>query len=275
MILGEPNPTPLDLNFEIFKIPVRVSGFFWVLPVIFGAQLGHPVFFLVTGLVIFTGVLVHELGHALTMRRFGISPRIVLTMMGGFATSDYQNVWNLASTSGRKNSTQQMIISAAGPIAGFALAGLVAFFLVALGGWVQFSLNAYYLPSWSIELSKGTPFVREFLNTTEFPTNRDLIHSMINYALFVNIYWGLMNLLPVYPLDGGQIAREAMVQADPREGLRNSLWLSVVVGAAIGFAALMILQAAFMAILFGIFAFQSWQTIQKMDGKGFGSGRPW
>ena len=26
--------------------------------------------------------------------------------------------------------------------------------------------------------------------------------------LFVNIFWGLVNLLPVFPLDGGQISRE-------------------------------------------------------------------
>ena len=50
--------------------------------------------------------------------------------------------------------------------------------------------------------------------------------------LYVNIFWGLVNLLPVYPLDGGQIARELLELASPADGVRQSLWLSVI--AAVG-----------------------------------------
>ena len=33
---------------------------------------------------------------------------------------------------------------------------------------------------------------------------------LFNDVLFICVFWGLVNLLPVYPLDGGQIAREVL-----------------------------------------------------------------
>ena len=80
--------------------------------------------------------------------------------------------------------------------------------------------------------------------------------------------------MPVYPLDGGQIAREIMVSQDRVGGLRNSLWLSVFAGGLIAFLAVFFPKLTFMGIMFAVFAFQSWQMIQNMDGKGFG-GSSW
>ena len=40
------------------------------------------------------------------------------------------------------------------------------------------------------------------------PLQNATLNTAIWDMLWVNIYWGLVNLLPVYPLDGGQIARE-------------------------------------------------------------------
>ena len=53
------------------------------------------------------------------------------------------------------------------------------------------------------------------------------LNMLIFDLLFINIFWGLVNLLPVYPLDGGQIAREVLGLVNPADGLRQSLWLSV------------------------------------------------
>ena len=39
------------------------------------------------------------------------------------------------------------------------------------------------------------------------------LNTLIWDLLQVNILWGLVNLLPVYPLDGGQIARELFTLA--------------------------------------------------------------
>lgn len=276
MLLGEPPPTPLDFQFRILGIPVHVSGLFWILPIVFGMQYGHPFYIIIWGVAIFTGVLVHELGHALAFRRYGVSPRIALTMMGGYATENQFDVWNLpGSNFGRPRSPiEQIVISAAGPVAGFLLAGVVIGLVFLLGGWIHFQLAYGILPYWLVQLSAGEFYLPDFPRIMDMPSNSDLLYVLINTFLFVNIYWGILNLMPVYPLDGGHIAREVMVMNDPRQGFRNSLWLSVFAGAAIAFLGIAYLRRPFMGIMFGIFAFQSYEMIQRMDGKGFGRG-PW
>ena len=56
--------------------------------------------------------------------------------------------------------------------------------------------------------------------------------SVLNDIFFVSVMWGMVNLLPIYPLDGGQIAREIFLKLDPREGIRASLCLSIVAAVA-------------------------------------------
>lgn len=276
MFLGEPPATPLDFDFKIFNIPVRVSGLFWVLPVIFGIQSGHPLFIIVWAIAVFVGVLVHEMGHALAYRRYGISPRIALTMFGGYATENYYDVWNLPGTAYRSHRTtsQNVTISAAGPAAGFLLAAAIVGVIFLAGGRVQFFFEMGILPLWNVELVAGQAFQLDYPVLMDHPSNRDLLVYLIHASLFVNIYWGIMNLMPVYPLDGGQIARELMVHYDRINGFRNSLWLSVATGALIAGVGFFVMHAFFLGFMFAIFAFQSWQMIQQMDGKGFGPG-PW
>ena len=273
MLLSEPPPTPLDFEFDIFRIPVRVSGLFWILPIYFGLQDQHLIYAIVWALVMFIAILVHELGHAMVMRRYGISPRIELIMMGGFATENHRDVWRSSGGLGSLSGLPKILVSAAGPAAGFCLAAIVVGLVVLMGGWIEFQLAYGFFPYWSVELEKGVRFGREFPVMADMPTNADMIHQLIGASLFVNIYWGIMNLMPVEPLDGGSIAREIMMKSDPVSGLKNSLWLGVFVGGGIAVLGVFVLKAFFLAIMFAYFAFQSWQKIQRMDGKGFGGGR--
>ena len=67
----------------------------------------------------------------------------------------------------------------------------------------------------------------------------------------------MVNLLPVYPLDGGQIAREILLRLNLRDGIRQSLLLSIV--AAVGMAALAASRELyFAALLFGYLAYSSY-----------------
>jgi membrane-associated protease RseP (regulator of RpoE activity) len=84
----------------------------------------------------------------------------------------------------------------------------------------------------------------------------------VTALLWVNIFWGIINLMPVYPLDGGSVTRNVLLQADPVDGVRKSLWISVIVGALIALMAFFFLRSVFMAILFGFLAFQSYQSLQ-------------
>jgi membrane-associated protease RseP (regulator of RpoE activity) len=84
----------------------------------------------------------------------------------------------------------------------------------------------------------------------------------VTALLWINIFWGVINLMPVYPLDGGSVTRNVLLQADPVDGVRKSLWISVIAGALIALAAFFFLRSIFMAVLFGFLAFQSYQSLQ-------------
>ena len=119
----------------------------------------------------------------------------------------------------------------------------------------------------------------DFIWGTAKPVQNELLNDAAYFILWPSVYWALLNLLPIYPLDGGQIARELMVSKDPWEGTRRSLWLSVITGAVVavlGFAS----GRFILALMFGSLAFSSWQMLQQIGGGGgfgggFGGGGPW
>jgi Zn-dependent protease len=100
--------------------------------------------------------------------------------------------------------------------------------------------------------------------------------QLLLYVLFqINLYLNLLNLAPVFPLDGGQIARSLYLRADPWNGIKYSLWLSLIVAVAIA-----LLFGAngetFALIFFGVLAVQNFQELQMIGSGGFGGGRrPW
>jgi hypothetical protein len=53
----------------------------------------------------------------------------------------------------------------------------------------------------------------------------------INFLVGSSIYWALLNLLPIFPLDGGQIARHVIGIFMRRDGLYEACCLGAVVGA--------------------------------------------
>lgn len=79
------------IRFSLFSIPVRIELWFWVTTAFLGgafdatnqeALLGTATFMLAA----FISVLIHEMGHALTIKRFKQPTQVVLTFMGGYAT---------------------------------------------------------------------------------------------------------------------------------------------------------------------------------------------
>jgi Zn-dependent protease len=49
----------------------------------------------------------------------------------------------------------------------------------------------------------------------------------------INFYWPLLNLLPVFPLDGGQVVRDFLSVFVPGRAVRASLLISATVAGAI------------------------------------------
>lgn len=259
MLIGEPAATAYDLRFGLFGIPIRVHPFFWLVGVFLGAR-GHPSVLIMWVGVLFVSILVHELGHALTMRYFGLRPHVVLYSFGGMAIADsgFSEFGGPSSEFGgpsaRIGARERILYTLAGPGAGFMLAALVVIGVLTMGG--QFLVNWANFPFfWQVTLAAGGQ-----------PLDRDeyqMAYRLVNLLLYVNILWGLVNLLPVYPLDGGQIARELMSQKDPWRGVVQSLWLSVYTAAAIAAWALIVYGEMFIAVMFGLLAYSSYNTLQR------------
>jgi len=98
------------VRFTIFGIPVQIQPFFWISLVIIGGagNANTPTAVLEIGLFVLAGfisILIHELGHALTARKFGAYSEITLQAFGGYAA--YSGV--------RLTRPQSFLVTAAGP----------------------------------------------------------------------------------------------------------------------------------------------------------------
>jgi len=257
-MLGEPGPTSFDLNFQVAGIPVRIHPLFWLTALLLGGS-GDGLILLIWVSTLFVSILIHELGHALMMRRFGIRSHIVLYLLGGLAIPDSAGFGN---ESRRSNPRDWVLILAAGPGAGFLLAALIVLGVVLSGG------KFWLVP-------EDFPFFYDFELASSPDVDMRPWRALVAIMLYVNIFWGLVNLLPVFPLDGGQISRTLFMQSDPWGGMVKSLWLSVIAAGAMVLWGLY-LSSFFIAIMFGMMAFQSYMTIQQISGGGgFGGRRPW
>jgi membrane-associated protease RseP (regulator of RpoE activity) len=74
-----------------------------------------------------------------------------------------------------------------------------------------------------------------------------------------------MNLLPIYPLDGGRIARELFTLNSARGGIIQSLQLSIGVAVLVAVYAL-VTRDIYLCILFGLLAYGNFQTLQNYRG---------
>ena len=241
-----PPPTRYDLRFNLAGFPVRVHPLFWLIAVLLGYSSGNILQILIWVLVVFISILVHELGHALAFRRYGLSSQIVLHFAGGLTVPE-STLWGSRWANVALGPNQNIFISLAGPGAGFILAAAAIVGVILAGGEIIMTRLLGFIPIPGLVL---------------LPFGGNLLNMFVTALLWVNIFWGLINLLPVYPLDGGNVARNVLVQVDPVDGVRKSLWVSVIAGALIAIVAFFFLGSLYMAVLFGILAFQSYQSLQ-------------
>lgn len=271
MFLSEPGTTNYDLNFSMFGFPVRVHPAFFIMPLLLGApflqspDVNAGVALLTLMAVFFVAVLVHELGHAFAFRYFGIESRVVLYWMGGLAIPDRGNSWSQPTAS--LNPRQQIVVSLAGPIFGFLLAALLVGMVMAIGGTVRLGwlgiipMPISYMPDGGVPDALLVP-----------------LSLFFKIGIFANIFLNILNLAPVYPLDGGQVARQVFVINDPWNGVRYSVMLSILAG---GLVALMSFMSGdrFIGFFFGFMAWSNYMSLQQMGGGGYGGGygggRPW
>ena len=249
MPLNEPPRSQGDLNFMLLGIPVRIHWMFWLMALVLGYNCGGAKELPVWVAALLVSILVHELGHAAAMRLYGLHPSITLYGMGGLTTHNWAQSFGGARP--RLGPVEQIAISLAGPVAGFMLAGAVCGGIVLSGHEPPVHFGLPYGITISLEII-GSP----------------LLADMIYQVLFISIFWGLVNLMPVYPLDGGQIARELLMLVNPGDGFRLSLMLSAMVGVLLALVGWVQWHSTFAALLFGYLAYQSFAMLQAYSGRG-------
>ena len=159
--------------FRVFGIQLAVHASFLLLLAYYGyvgwVEGGVPGLLWCVSLIVlfFVCVILHELGHSLTARRFGVRvPRILLLPIGGMAEFDHIP----------RKPSQELLITAAGPAVNFVLAAIL------------------FAASW-----------RGLLPDKEIPPYS--FASILDELWLWNLVMGVFNLLPVFPMDGGRILR--------------------------------------------------------------------
>ena len=252
----EPAPTPYDLNWTMFGIHVRVHPFFWLMCLLMsstGGELNLTHLAIWIGCV-FVSILIHELGHVWMGQVFGSRGHIVLHSFGGLAigSANLRRRW------------QRIAVSAAGPAAGFIFLGL----LLALLWAVNPDAFPIYIRSTARML--GIP-------VDGFPRAQVLPNPVLAIAvfdlIFINLMWGTLNLLPVWPLDGGQITRELCEGVSEDRGFTTAMGISMMTAGVLALHCFVVasgreflpipIGGLYAGILFTVLAVQSFLAMQQ------------
>ena len=224
---------------RVFGVPVRLHFTFLLLLVFLvfigvgERQSGAATALYV--LALFASVLLHELGHMLVARHYGIKTlEIVMFPIGG-----------VSRPARMPKGREELFISLAGPLVNALIAA-------ALFTWVW--LQGEFVP---IDLLKE-------------PTNANLAERIAigNLLLF------LFNLLPAYPMDGGRILRAALALRKP-EDEATQIAAKAGRRLAVAIILLGLLWGNFMLVFVGAFVYLgAWQEGTTAKGRQLTSGYP-
>lgn len=191
---------------RLFNVDVRIHLTFLILPMFIywtdyaahqGAVNGSRDMALVG--IILLAVAVHELGHMLAARRYGLVPKaVILLPLTGVALYDEARSERPKATLARAREIRLAIV---GPLVNLAFAGLAAALIGAMGRGID-------LWSWPWLYARNLP--------------RSLV--------WANLYIALLNLMPAYPLDGGRILRAFMSRSiDLSSATRRAVSISTAI----------------------------------------------
>jgi len=273
MLLQEPQPSPYDLQFRLFDFPIRIAWTFWLGAAVLGFNLvqvldfqfadaspGRLPLLLLWALALLISILIHELGHAFAFRRYGTESSIVLYHFGGLAIPSGRSRNHAMAGTGhggdqfvsslsapRLTYGQELWIALAGPLV--QLVSAIA--LVAVVKIAGYRVAAFDYMPWPLQEVPGVTGGR--------PLNSLGLLALVTFYVWPSVVWSILNLIPVFPLDGGRVMRSLVLIFGGRH--ETWLWTSLIVA---GLVALVGLQSRqlFLGILFLSLAMGNYQMLQ-------------
>jgi Zn-dependent protease len=208
---------------RLFGINVQIHWTFWLLPlwVVLTWQTSAHVFPLWMTLLmiasLFACVVLHEFGHALTAREFGIPTRnITLTPLGGIAQLERMS----------HKPWEEFCIAVAGPLVNVVLAVLL-----------------------------GVPLMFIYAINPAIIDSASWTFGAVLVAL--NVTMVVFNMIPAFPMDGGRVLRAVLSSfMGVLEGTRTAVTVGTFVAILMGMYGVLWLQNPWMALIavFVIFA---------------------
>ncbi len=226
---------------KIFGIPVRIHWTFallllWIFYSGFAQGLKPLQTAYLAGftLLLFVCVILHEFGHALTARRFGVGTRdITISPIGGIARLDAMP----------EKPYQEFLVAIAGPLVNVAIA------LV---------LSGYYT---IVNGMEGGNLLRAlygfFARDTDFlPEDGTLLDYFLFGMIALNGILAVFNMMPAFPMDGGRVLRALLsIRMGRPAATRIAARIGQVV--AVGLAAYGIWQGNWITVFIGVFVFMA------------------
>jgi Zn-dependent protease len=135
------------------------------------------------------------------------------------------------TTGARLGPKRDVVVSLAGPISAFVLLGIPAVLIDTYG-------------------SVGDPFWTE----------------VVKMVIWVNVFWSLVNLLPVLPLDGGNVTQALLSMSLGRDAERLTRQISIGFAAAGAVIALVFgsSYSLFLVVFAGIFGAMNWSALSRV-----------
>ncbi|MDB5295003.1 MAG: peptidase [Phycisphaerales bacterium] len=193
-----------------------------------GARVAGVVFGLLLVGLLFLCVTLHEFGHALVARRYGIPVReIVLLPIGGVAIMSRNP----------ENPKQELWIAVAGPLVNVAILAVLVPVWLATGGDARHLLDVVFRATRVIAATDASP-----------------AFAMLTLLLAANAMLILFNLIPAFPLDGGRIFRALLAFNMPHP---RATRIAARVGqvAAVGLALYGLMTGHFLMAIIAFFIF--------------------
>ncbi|MCB9682646.1 MAG: M50 family metallopeptidase [Alphaproteobacteria bacterium] len=231
----------MAVSFRAFGVPFSIEPGFWGTAVALGVAvsvfhdpglwrwvahpdpfgLHHPAVLLAWLPSLGLAVLLHEAGHALAGQALGGHPTVELTAEHAITTVPETASWS---------SSQRILLFAAG-----SAAGLVA----GVAGLGVYAVAHLLAP----------------------PAVLAVVAPVTRLWVWLNVAWGLVNLLPMLPTDGGQILQEIVDTATGRPEHPLTARLGVAVGVVVTLVATAV-GYPFGAIVGGALTARTWRVAQ-------------